>query len=649
MHYITDTLGGLITGFPALLAALPLILVGAACAWLSGVRSRLLIIACSLMVPIGVLVITSQILGMVGATPPLVFTAALSFGALLLVHLLRVTWRRRKAATKREQSLVKPAPTQVWLGAVAGAIIGLIAWLPGLGEPTLPAQGTDDIWHGYLVARLADLPSVTAASVAPLLSDVLTPTIFYPYGMHLAAAALHVITGLGIPLILKGFWVAIALTLPFGAAAFLQRLIPGRPWAAAYGAVFVSAMTSFPYAENGVQAYALALAGVLSVSALAITHARGGEGSNSGLALVIAAVGLLVTHPAPAVTLSVLSALALLEIGVRERALRAMARRLLLPGVSAVVLSVPFILAGRAELAPAGTPAATAPTGHAVAMVAQLSTPWTPGQPVIAALAVAGIVTTLVIFRSGVALTVSYLISAALFVSAIASTGWALAVTGVWYGEWHRLVAVVALLAALLAGVGLAGVQAVVMAPHLAEFRPGLSSWPARTALVVTILAFSVLTLDLARNALRAQSTVASAFESPQLVTKADVRLFEELAQRTGSGGKVLNDWQDGSPWMFAMAEVEPLIPYGYVFLKFPDWRTAVSDAGTLNQYPEACRLLRENRVRYAVVKKRNLGPNRLLEQGVNANPDLFILDHQGSSGNIYELNEDYLRKCADL
>ncbi len=646
VHYIADTFAGLITGLPALLAAVPFIFVGVALGWFSGLRDRLLLVASSLVVPIGLLVVVSQVLGTVGLHLSLPLMALLALSGLLAVEIMRRVIAMRRDHHRVDAPAVPSTPWHVWLAAGAGAGLGLIAWLPGIGDPTLPPQGNDDIWQGYLVARLADLPSVTAGSVAPLLSSQLSPTTFYPYGLHLLVATMHACTGISIPLLLNGLWVALALTLPFGAASLMLRMIPSRPFAASYSAVLVSAMVFFPYAENGVAPYALGLACVPTVCALALDRARGRTSNVTGVLLVLAAVGLLVTHPASAVTAAALAVLASLEIGLRTGALRSTCRRMVAPAAVTVVLCLPFLLAARQAQLPVTPPAPAGSLGMAARMAATLGTPWTSGQPVVAGLVIIGVATAVFVFRSAYALVLAYVGFVGLFVGAVTATSWGQAATGIWYAEWHRLAAVVALLASMLAGVGAAGVHAMLLSSTRRRSAQG-APWLPRLLMGVGVVGLVLLTLNVGRDILRAQSTVASAFKTPKLITAGDVLLFEHLQGRVRPEDEVLNDWQDGSTWMLAIVGVRPLAPYAFSRTQIPSLNDVFGKLDRLDRYPHSCRLLVAHRVHWAIVKSRSVSGDTELADGVAANPELFSLERRTPSGSVYRVNDEYLQKCA--
>lgn len=644
MDRVTTTIEGLFLGYRLIAIGIPLILFGILAGYLAGMRDRLLLVAATVPTTVGLLVVSHQVLGAIDVELALVPIAVIALLPALAVGLARREYARRRPATG-SVPLLPQAPWPIWIGAGCGALLSAAAWLPGIGKGSLPPQANDDIWHGYLTARLADLQSVTAGSVAPAFADSVDPTSFYPYGLHLVGATLRAITGVAVPQSLNAIWVmAIGFTLPFGMAALVRALLPHRPWAAAYASVAAVAMPFFPYALNGIMPYALGLSVIPVLLAITVEQVRRGRPGGE-LALVVGAVGLLVTHPAAAVVFVICAFLIVLEITLSsgQRAVRRTATRLAPLGVAAGLLALPFLASGAevGSLLPLTRSQIVPSAARAGAMVLTLQTPWTPAQPLMAALVLLGVAALLVRRLPGWSLLISYVVFAALFVGTTTGASWSSALVKPWYGEWYRLAGVVSLLGAFFAGV--AGGSLHALAVRLLARR---EQWLPRLGMAAIALAALAFSLGIARSILGAQSTVSSAWQGPALVTADDVTLFHELANRVGPDEQVLNNWQDGSTWMYAIAGARPAIPYASSVGVEPQWNDVLNGFGTFS--PSACRLLVERRVTFAITKKVMVG------RGVgtwgpiaDTHPAVFKRELSNAAGSIYRLDPAALAECA--
>jgi hypothetical protein len=206
-----------------------------------------------------------------------------------------------------------------------------------------------------------------ADTVAPTLADRSGPVLYYQYGLHLAAAFVHTLTGISVAEALNGGWVVlVAAILPAGAAAIAWSLFPRRPWVGFWAATLAPGIVVFPLPDQR----AAAVHGVPGHD----PRLHGGHGQNSrGDARVppfipaLSAVGIFVTHPTGAIVGAIVAVPLALEVilttGSRHAALQ-VAGRTLRTAFLAGVAAMPWLLASgdRGPGASAAGPAV--PSGH---------------------------------------------------------------------------------------------------------------------------------------------------------------------------------------------------------------------------------------------------------------------------------------------
>lgn len=657
MHRLFDVAGETLLGLPTVLASLLVLAHGLLCARLLGVRRPLLWLVSAVPVTVGSLVLTAQLLGVVHvpSTPAADLLVSLLLCAVYAaaVRLLRVSGglisllgMQRDTRGHDAHDAVDEPSGHAFLGGLIGGLLGMAAWLGGIAGTKLPPQGNDDIWHGFLTARLGDLHRITTGTVAPVLADKADPTVVYPYGVHLLAAALQEATWLDVPQSLNAVWVLVAgILLPFGTAALAAALVPSRPWVALLAGVLAPTVTAFPYLLNGVMPYALTLAMIPGFLALLHAFVRRGALDAAVVPAIVASLGLLVAHPSAtlvAIALAVPVGLEAVLVGATLRSLRRVAVRVVVLGVGVVVVSAPWVGSGKSGIA---VPASGAPnpsgTAHdAVQSVLRVGSAWTPTQPVLGLLVAVGVVAVL-LRRRGISLLVGYVAFAVLFTAAFAAQSWADRLTAPFYGGWYRLLAVVGMLVPVLAAVGLdaLGTAAGWLSRRGSLWRPVVA--------VVAVVGVLGVGLESARAVMRGESTVHTAWHL-NLVTDQDLELFDVLAANVPPGGGVLNQWQDGSTWMYATRGVRPAIPYDNTTGMIPEWRDLLR-AASIEQHPELCRLLVTEHVTHALAKAvvTGNGDNAFARELTQAAPGFYAPIASNPAGTVYEISAPRLAACA--
>lgn len=636
---------GIASGWAAIGAVLLLVVYGAISLFLLGVRDRLLLVAASVPTTMGVLALTAQLVGGVGFR-----CGALAIGAVALPlcaaagALQHVFDRRTKGHAPRIR--LAPAEALPWVGAGVGGLLGSGAWIAGIANFNLPPQNNDDIWHGFLIARLGHLHHITASSVAPVLAERTSPVEYYPYAAHLAAAFVRSVSGVSVPSIMNASWVVVAgFMLPFGVTALARALVPGRPMLATLAGVGAPGFTVFPYVINGLWPYALALACVPAFLAL-VLHRLDSPRAVPPLAIAVGVVALTVAHPAAAAVAAVAVALiVLLRLAEeRRRAVVPITRLLLACGIG-VLLLLPWLVAAPASAARPETVAPSASSfGQALWMTLRLATPWTPGQPAFAALVVAGTLVILMRLRQAVGVVATYWLFALLFAGVLADTRQIVGLTGVWYGDWYRLAAVLGLFAPVIAATAVTELASVTVRMWRAADR----TRAVQISGIAAALALLLVSAEAIRYVLRGEAVVQATWKQNHVVTLSDVQLFTVLRRYVKPNEAVLNDWQDGSTWMYAIDEVDPAIPYDSTVKKVRSRMVLFYSVGSLGTNPSTCKIVLNDHVTYALVKTAHVpGGSGSFDDAVRSNPSMFVAVARGTTGTIYRLNAPALKRCA--
>ncbi|HET8776838.1 MAG TPA: DUF6541 family protein [Candidatus Limnocylindria bacterium] len=639
MERLSWIVEGLGSALPALAAALVIVAYGVAACRLIGVRSGLLALAAAVPTGIVVLMLAAQVVGMLGIGVPIAAHAFVGLGIALLVGLVSLRSRRGPPSTAHDTHVL------VWAGMAIGVLGALAVWVGGIGSHALPPQSNDEIWHGYLVERLTHMPIITAGTVAPTLADSASPVLFYQYGLHLAWALGHAVTGASVAEALNGGWlVHVAVLLPVGATALARSLYPERPWVAFWAGVLSPSVVIFPYLTNGLLPYTASLAMIPGFLALLVTQLRA-DRTAPRASVALAAAGIFVAHPAGAIVGALIAVPVSIEVILRRRGVAARrdgVARLMSIGLIAAAAAFPWLVASSERGLGEAPALAAVDVPSALGLVVTLGTPWTSPQPVIGFLAAAGIVATIV-RRRGVGLSVAYAVLAILFVGTVAGLGGFAAITQSWHAQWYRLAAALGVLVPILAGLGMASVIGVVRAGIAPRLGPARRFGAAAIAAVVLVVGAGA-----AYASAQGQSIVRDAWHSRQLVQATDVELFRELARMVEPGDRVFNSPRDGSSWMYALDGVIPMHPYIYLT---PRWSWDLVNGLAVYEYPSvACWRLQREHLTYAVVKQvtGDLPGLEAYDIGgfVERHPDLFVEVARTDTAIAYRIDQEAVRNC---
>lgn len=454
--------------------------------------------------------------------------------------------------------------------SLAAAGVGVAAILGGIRQLSAVPQTWDSVFHANGIRWIAETGNGGLFAMTEVNWYELEQGFFYPNAYHLLAAVVYELTGSGIPAVLNAHTLLIPGILGFTVVALIRRFNGRAMLAAAAPLVVVATSTYYDMLWRGPLlpfAAGVALAPVVLVLLADYLDASGlRRMAVPGLLFALGAVGLLCLHPAVLLSAALVAVPMVLQRWIgRPRLLRTEPISLAAAGLVVGALSASQ-LAGAVRSA-ASSPAAGWPAALSQAgAMGQLAT-FSHAAPLPQWwLAVAFGVGMLRLHRLGELRWVAAvaLLFSALFVAAASfDTPWAEALTRPWWNDRWRLIALAALPMSIIAAHGIAQTHAATATalrrwlPHTGEGMRARVAVSGPLAAVV-LLAFVVLSdgLYLARN--EARMSLAAGAEGPAL-SRHEIDGFRILAEIVPAGAKVLNDWGDGSAWMYALAGVRPV------------------------------------------------------------------------------------------
>lgn len=411
-------------------------------------------------------------------------------------------------------------------------------------------QTWDAFFHFGAVRSIAETgdpsPAALAAVQAPAATD-----FYLPDAYHCLAALVYRASGAELVPAVNATLAVLPLVLGLGTVALL-RVATGRPAHAICGAFLSAVVAVVPYHVIGYGTlipYATALVLLPGVLALVVAQLRA-PGWRTGLALGVAAAGLLHTHPQVAVLAAVI-ALMLLLSHVSQLSW-VMLRALVVAAAAAVLLGAPVLVAlsgAVGEAAEIDWPAFTTPAG-AVGNLLMFGTVDRAPQWWLAALLAAGLVA---VARDVAALrpiVAAGGIVGALYVLAAASdTELSLRLTSLWWNDAPRLAAAFGLLALPVAAVGAVWIRDRIARPG----GRGIDRVTAPALLVALLVGFAAITGGAYGDTTR--DAIAYGYRSKLVLSDAERDGLREVARivRTDGGGAVMNDPHDGCGWGYAL------------------------------------------------------------------------------------------------
>ena len=459
-------------------------------------------------------------------------------------------------------------PLSVVLAWGAGAAL----WLLGIADRGAVPPHDDGYNHGLFVARIARSATLDPSVVIP--HDVLSGghgANFYPLALHEVAAFLVRLTGLDVAAAWTLCSVGLAvLALPAGMYALTRQLFPRCPSAAAWCALIAAVSPTLTFSTSYWGGYTLLAGFAVTPGALVlILHAPSARLSGRQvLAGGLALTGIAALHTSEYTMAAVLAGCLLILRPVLRRDLRAAGAavvRVAAPFTVSVALLVPVLaqLAGGVSERHGGDhPAGGTALPYAVAQVV-FQVAYVPPRSVPAA-TVALWLGIAVCLRRRQART--WLVGFALFGLLFVLLTWSpfdllISATSSWYSNPFRINYILAFLALPLMGVALAGAR-----PASGTTRPPL--WRTATAVLAVLVLVTSATSSL--------HTLRRNYDAFSLVGADQRAAFAFMAAHIGPRERVVNQPQDGSPWMYSLYGVAPVIALKSQQFDHPEWADAV-------------------------------------------------------------------------
>lgn len=500
---------------------------------------------------------------------PAVFGAT-AVALALVVLAAAALWRRRATAAPDRPDRTEDRSGRTWsalagLGTAVGAGIGFLTVVGGTGGLTDPNQGFDALFHVNLIETITRSGDVSP-SVAGRLNGYPDGTSVYPDAFHAMASLIAQLSG-GTLAAINALMACIPLIGGVGLLGLLRSC--GLVREAAVVPVVLAASSGYPVDLIWRGPVWVFVFGITLVPAFLVLlrWVLDHRSPTSVGVMGIAAAGLAVIHPSAALSAAVF---ALCLLGFRWASSRAAMPRdliVLVPaGVLAAALTLPLI--GQAIVDTGGGTVVDWPAVQSAGEVVGelLFYNYDNLYPQLW-LAVPTLVGAVVAWRAGALRwwIVGTGVFLALCVLAAAYEGRLVQLsTGPWWNDRFRFAGLVFLGLAVLGAVGVvafADALASVLRPLLR--RSGVASSSVRgrasvAAVVLVVALIGVLSGGFYVQQNQERLRIAYGLGVGGAVSSADLEAFDVLHELPGTE-LVLNDPNDGSSWMWALADVEPV------------------------------------------------------------------------------------------
>lgn len=546
------------------------------------------------------------------------------------------------------------------------AVALVLVTFSSVPEPSYVSQTYDNVFHLSATAEIlagGDASSVTLRSLIQPASTF----AYYPAAWHTLVASVAMTTGASVPVAANASWIAVAVGIWMPGVAFLTQVLlrPIAPGPAAVVALPLSvAFVSMPYGLltwGSLYPTFLATALLPAAVALPIAIARRAREATAGrrwrstalgsIALAATVFALAFAQP------RVIASWALLLVPAAAFALVRVARDAWRAGgtqrrrLMRVVVGTGIVLAIAASGALVvavrvlhvfdrpiedrlGGPQARATQSVAEGILNALLQSWPTGvglQITFPSLLLAAAVLLGAVFALRIPrlrwVVVAYVAVILLFALAAGSDDvFAKLVTGIWYKDRYRLSSLIPVL-----GVPLAALGILALGERFAIAARKTSVRSRSAAVVMTAVVAGASCVVLIAGGVTA--AVGEVFRMPadrattEVVSQAEIQLFERLPDIVPVGQRVLGDPWDGSAWTRVHGDREPVFPH--VNGTWDADRTVLArELTAIGDDPRVCDALNRLRVRFVLYSPHALaggdpagnlfpGPHAAVEAGL--------------------------------
>ncbi|MDQ3735186.1 MAG: hypothetical protein M3400_14540 [Actinomycetota bacterium] len=545
-------------------------------------------VACAPVVSYGLITITGEICSLLGigfGLLPLIGTTGV---VCFLVLAARRLGARRPVAQSSgpaepdgQRLASRPGrgrTNDLWItaGVVVGTALGAATVLIAMGSLEAVTQGTDSIWHVNLIRFVMESADASPTAVAEVRGF---DQAFYPNAYHLSVALVGMVGDSSLMALTGAHLMLVAGVAGLGLAGLL-RWFTRRTAIAAAVPVVTAMFYLFPYYLMAWGPLWPFLTGIALVPGFLLLLSEALERGHRAIAVLVvtgmAAAGLLAVHTSAAITAAIFGLFLLAARWVKARSVPS-PDLLVVAGVAlTAALAAPVYLAatvGVARLVPEANVdwPVVGPPGATLGNLLFLNTGYLYPPYWLVALIVVGVLgwrrlRSMAWWFAASGVFLALYVAAASYNSPLTE-----AVTILWWNDYLRLGAIVCLALIVLAACGLVTLVDTVIAaarrrvPQAAEL--GHRRLWTVTGLFVA-LCFGILTngLYLSVNA----ANLNTIYQDGELISADEQEAMYALADMVGPQDRVMNDPNDGSPWMWALVNVRPMFAHTVADITHP-------------------------------------------------------------------------------
>ncbi|SFQ44380.1 hypothetical protein SAMN05421810_107211 [Amycolatopsis arida] len=563
-------------------------------------------------------------LGLVGISFTVVSAAVWALAmAAAVAGLRRLATRGQAAGTSPEQVPWRGRAHVAVAACVAlASVISAVAVLTAAGGPSAVFQRWDTVYHANGVRYIAETGDGSLTGMSSL--NWYPDGSYYPNAYHLVSTLVYELSGATIPAVLNGVTVPIAGLFALSLVT-LVREFGGRAVFAGATAIVAGAATTGAYesVSSGLLTFALGVV-LTPLGVVAVRRFVVAPGVESGIVLALTTAGLLLAHTSALFGAALLALPMLVQRWWRRegRPLRDLAL-LLPPGLGAGLLAAPHLI-GVIRFSAGGFPylpwGADLPVPTALKQLVTFQQVLDEPQLWLTVLLAAGVLTlgALGPFR-WLGLSAVLLSGMFVLVACYGAVPWVIALSRPWWNDRYRLMALAAIPLCLLAGHGLAELQRwLARLVGRLSWTSGIRVTPARVGATSAVLIVSALAVVTNGFYTTANATaVAYAYHNwPESwgrqipVTEAEVAAMRRMGELAEPGEMVLNDRNDGTAWLYAIAGVRPVAAHYDPSVPPPD---AVLLANHFREYatnPEVRAAVERLNVRHVLLGSGSIRPD---------------------------------------
>lgn len=566
--------------------------------------------------------------------------------ALVVVIAILLRWLLRR----RQQWVRNPATSRVAAAApfvaVAIAAIAIVARLvPIMGGEEI-SQTFDNIYHLNAVRYILD-----TGLIGP--THQIIPG-FYPSLWHALTATVAMISGASVPLAVNITSIAIAAIVWPASVVFLTRQIAGANTTALLtSGVLAAAMAGFPLLmlDHGVlYPNVLSIALLPAVIALLLQVTGTGDGERAPavirvLLLLVALVVLALAHPSTLMAFFAIGIWPALHAGVRWiRVSRGReSRSRLVGGLVLWTFGLAAVAALLIKARPTSEQAFWPPSlsfTDAIMQVVLNEAGWKPASIVVSITTLLGVVTILTLRRRWWWLVAGWTTIAALFIvcASFPAGLFRYGLTGTWYSDLFRIVALMPTMAAPLGAIGVAFTVSAVLGLFRAQGERLVTAVGAVVAALILVLTQSGA--QLAAETANTAAVYRLTDKSP-LLTSAEAALIDRLPEHVDPDEVIAGSPWTGTALSYALADRAALIPHIYQEIT-PDIALLSARLNDAERSPDVCAALERTGVRWVL----DFGSAEVHSathpypgfEGLDRAPGFELVDSEGPEARLYRI-----------